>query len=101
MAKKNKRYSVAEKRAYWVGYGIGMANKDSEVKGRTILNHKVNGSIGYVPSITSAKKGFDAAMQDSDYSTLCKFSPRDKKIDSKKRTVAPSFFYYLFFTVFR
>ena len=74
---KKSKYSVQEKRSYWTGYGIALERMKSDSPG-----YPTKGSIhlnsGYVPSIESACKGYDAAMKhkDNDYKLSNPFYPK-------------------------
>lgn len=76
-AKRQKKYSTGQVRAYWVGYGIGLANKDSITKGGEKLN-RVGGAIGYAPSVDAARAGFEKAYSDSAYKAMGNFEPKRK-----------------------
>lgn len=55
MAKKNKRFSLAERKAYWIGYGMGLQNPSGK-------------SGSYVSSLSenrkkSFKNGYDKSYK--------------------------------------
>lgn len=60
---KKPKYSEHEKRAYYVGYGIALANSKDESgmnNGEKFLRS------GYMPSVKSANEGYSRAMQVKD-----------------------------------
>jgi len=60
---KKPKHSVYEKRAYYIGYGIGLArtqDKNGNNNGYTFL------SSGYVPAMKSAQAGEKKAHENKD-----------------------------------
>lgn len=58
MSKSRRRYSSAEKRAYWIGYGIGLQRKDQSKADHAIMDVDEK-------HYTSFQRGNDQAIKDS------------------------------------
>ena len=72
---KNKKYSKEEKRSYWVGYGIALAEKKSD---STLYRNEGERFLesGYVPSVKSANIGYEKAKADSENRRSKRFTPK-------------------------
>ena len=77
--KLNKRkFSNREKRAYWVGYGIGLANRKEDKSGYNNRGERFL-ETGRPSNIESANNGYRAAKKDAEYKILERFAPPEKK----------------------
>ena len=75
---KSKR-SIQEKRSFWTGFGIALERMKNE-SGATRTKGEQHLISGWVPSVDSANKGYDAAMKlrKNDYKLFKPFSPSKK-----------------------
>jgi len=89
MAKKNyksnkkysrkAKYTSAERRSYWTGYGIALERMKSSSPGySTYGEHHLE--TGWMPSIDSANAGYNKAMsnRNNDYLLTHPFYPKEK-----------------------
>ena len=78
MSKKKSRYSNAQKRAYWIGYGIGLQRKDQSKADHAIMDVDEKHYLSF-------QRGNDQAIKDSRSAVRGKLNGRKKMTANSSR----------------